>query len=128
MYLTYAEFLSYGGNASVTADAFNRLEFKARKRIDLLTDCRVAAMAEVPEAVKRAMVEIIAHDNKFGAAAQAENALITSFNTDGYSESYGSASDQTEEAEKNLLRSVRGMLYGVTNDLGIPLLYRGVYV
>ena len=130
MYLTYDEYLSFGGNAAIEVAAFEQLEFKARKRIDYLTDCRVAAMSEVPEAVKRAMVEIIAHENKYGAGAQAADtgALITSFNTDGYSESYGGVSEQMDAAEKNLTRSVRNLLHGELDDRGVPLLYRGVNV
>ena len=46
---------------------------------------------------------------------------------DGYSESYGSASDQAAAAEASLYRTVRSLLYGEKDDYGTPLLYRGVY-
>ena len=70
---------------------------------------------------------IIKHDSKFGAGAQIDNPVLASFNTDGYSESYGSATEQAEAAEKSLRSSVWQMLYGELDDEGTPLLYRGVY-
>lgn len=124
-YLTYDEYKGYGGDLPETD--FGLFEFRARKRIDYWTDCRVQRMAEVPEAVKQCMMLIIKFDGKFGTDAQTDNPVIASFNTDGYSESYGSASDQAAAAESSLYKSVRGLLYGENDDDGIPLLYRGVY-
>ena len=49
MYLTYNEYLQYGGSTQDTAESeWALLEFEARKRIDYLTANRVAAMATVP--------------------------------------------------------------------------------
>ncbi len=128
MYLTYDEYLQYGGATLASPESeWALLEFEARKRIDYLTANRVAAMATVPEAVKMAMCKIIRHNKTYGTQAQADNPLITSFNTDGYSESYGGASEQTKAAEDNLLRGIRHLLYGVVDDRGVPLMYRGVY-
>lgn len=125
MYLTYNEFISYGGSAD--EEKWTLLEFEARKRIDYLTANRVAAMSAIPEAVKLAMVKIITHDQTYGSTAQADNPLLSSFTTDGYSESYGGASEQTKAAEDNLLRGIRHLLYGEVDDRGVPLMYRGVY-
>ena len=124
MYLTYDEYAMYGGTMS-EAD-FALAEFKARKRIDYLTDSRVEKMAEVPEAVKLAMVSIIKADSTVGVDAQAGAPLVASFSTDGYSESYGSAADQTANVERQLTAEVRQLLYGVKDDNGVPLLYRGL--
>lgn len=126
-YLTYGEYITYGGDDNVETSDFNLMEFKARKRIDYLTGCRVQAMKTVPEAVKRTMMIIIKHDARYDADAQADNPLITSYTTDGYSESYGGADAQTRAAEANLTRSIRDLLYGEVDDRGVPLLYRGVY-
>ncbi len=124
MYLTYDEYVAYGGTLD-EAD-FALAEFKARKRIDYLTDSRVEKMAEVPEAVKLAMVSIIKADSAVGVDAQAGAPLVASFTTDGYSESYGSAAEQTANVERQLTAEVRQLLYGVKDDNGVPLLYRGV--
>ena len=126
MYLTYNEYLQYGGATLASPDSeWALLEFEARKRIDYLTANRVAAMATVPEAVKMAMCKIIRHNKTYGTQAQADNPLTTSFNTDGYSESYGHALS-AEDAEKEMTRRIQTDLYGEVNDYGVPLLYRGV--
>ena len=122
-YLTYEEYTAYGGTLS-SAD-FSAAEFKARKRIDRMTDCRVQEMAAVPEAVKRCMYALINLDSAAGASAQISNPTVTSFSTDGYSESYGHALS-AEDAEAAMAREIQTDLYGEINDFGVPLLYRGV--
>jgi len=124
LYLTYDEYQSYGG--TLPESDFTLAEFKARKRVDYLTDSRVEAMAEVPEAVKLAMMSIIKADSAVGVDAQAGAPLVASFSTDGYSENYGSAADQTANVEKQLNAELRRLLYGVKDDEGVPLLYRGL--
>ena len=124
-YLSYNEYKGYGGTASNTE--FTALEFRARKRIDRLTASRVQNMSEVPEAVKLCMMSLIGIDSKAGVEAQANNPVVTSFNTDGYSETYGKALS-VEDADKAMSASIRSMLYGETDDNGVPLLYRGVEV
>ena len=81
-------------------------------------------MAEVPEAVRLCMLSLIGIDRKAGVEAQVENPVVTSFNNDGYSESFGKALS-AEDAEKSMSASIRSMLWGETNDAGVPLLYRG---
>ena len=122
-YLTYGEYQEYGGTLSPTD--FMESEYNARKRIDRLTDSRVQDMAEVPEAVKRYVFSLIKIDSAAGAEAQISNPMVTSFNTDGYSESYGHALS-AEDAEKEMTRRIQTDLYGEVNDYGVPLLYRGV--
>lgn len=123
-YLTYQEYVERGGTMS--EDDFNVAEYKARSYIDYLTDCRVQDMAEVPEAVKMCIMSIIKVDSVYGVDAQVDNPAVASFNTDGYSESYGSASDQSANANKVLNSTIGRMLYGVKDDNGVPLLYRGL--
>ena len=122
-YLTFEEYQSYGG--TISQEAFPTAEFKARKRIDCLTDSRVQAMQTVPDAVKLCMASIINADAASGADALAASPLVASFNTDGYSESYGSAEEQTAAVQKALNRQIKEMLYGECDDNGTPLLYRG---
>ena len=124
MYLTYKEYAAYGGDLSESAYAVE--EFKARKVIDYLTAGRVSAMQEVPQEVKFCMVEIIRYNQRFSASALVGAPLLASFNTDGYSESYGSADAQTAAARRELYLSLQQMLSGVEDDEGTPLLYRGL--
>lgn len=122
-YLTYAEYTGRGGTVSETV--FDMLEFKARKRIDYLTDSRVQGMAAVPEAVKQCVMCLISMEDAVGIQAQAEHPLVTSFSTDGYSESYGKAQG-TIDADRSMNKAAAEWLYGETDDNGVPLLYRGV--
>ena len=123
-YLTYEEYGEYGG--TMTQGEFTLAEYKAQSRIDYLTDCRVQAMAEVPEAVKLAIMAIMKVDAVYGVDAQTANPIVASFSTDGYSESYGSAGEQSIAANKALNNEIDRMLYGVKDDNGVPLLYRGL--
>ena len=122
VYLTYAEYQAYGGTLSESD--FTLAEFKARKRIDYLTDSRVQDMETVPTAVKLCIMALIDMDAKIGEEAQA-SPEVKSFNTDGYSESYGSRMSMAE-AQKAIGAVVGQYLYGELDDKGIPLLYRGI--
>ena len=124
MYLTYAQYVAWGGTLSETQ--FQLAEIGARARIDAMTQKRVAYMAQVPEQVQAAMMEIINVDNVYSASAQALNPVAASFNTDGYSESYGSAESRTAAIEKQLNASIETLLDGVVDDNGVPLLFAGV--
>ena len=124
-YLTYAEYTGYGGELSETA--FKSLEFKARKRIDYLTDSRVQNMVSVPEAVKLCAFVLIGMEHTVGREAQAISPNVTSFNTDGYSETYGQRID-ADTADIQMTAVTKEYLYGEKDDNGIPLLYRGIDV
>ena len=121
-YLTYQEYVNYGGTVSQTA--FPTLEFKARKQIDYLTANRVQNMKNIPESVKLCMVTIMNMDQATGAETQSVNPQKTSFNTDGYSESYGH-SLSADDTAKQIKKQITAMLYGELDDNGVPLLYRG---
>lgn len=123
-YLTFEEYQQYGGTLSETD--FTLAEFKARSRIDWITLGRVQNMKVVPEEVKLAMMCIIKVDSKYSADAQVYNALVASFSTDGYSESYGSASEQARTAQLQANEEVTKMLFGVLDDYGVPLVYKGL--
>ena len=123
-YLTYQEYTQYGGTMP-EAD-FDIAEYKAQGRIDYLTDCRVQSMAVVPESVKRAIMAIMKVDSAYSVDAQVDNPTVASFSTDGYSESYGSISEQASAANAALNAEINRMLYGVKDDNGVPLLYRGL--
>lgn len=123
-YLTYDEYLAYGGTMSETD--FVLAEFKARSRIDRMTLARVQAMQEVPEEVKMAMMVIMKVDGKYSADAMSDSAIVSAFNTDGYSESYGGIAEQSDNAQTQLNQQLSKMLFGVIDDYGVPLLYRGL--
>lgn len=122
-YLTYTEYTERGGTLG-PAD-FMQAEYDARKRVDKWTDMRVQHMQTVPEDVKRCMMRLIAICSASGAEAQINKPTVTSFNTDGYSETYGHALS-AQDADTAMDQIIKTGLYGVENDYGVPLLYRGV--
>lgn len=121
MYLNYVEYAAFGGTGD---DAlFHRLAFRAEQIIDRYTQKRVQKMAEVPEAVKRCMTELI---NAMVVADPTTTALsgqLTGFTNDGYSESYAAPQKTTEAVYFGILADY---LASETDDNGTPLLYRGV--
>lgn len=123
-YLTYERYKQLGGTLDGTA--FTLAEFKARKRVDYLTASRVQKMANVPDAVTLCVFALIGLETSIGAESQISSPLVTSYNTDGYSESYGNI-PTIAESDAIMNKTVRAYLTDERDDKGIPLLYRGVY-
>jgi len=123
VYMTYEEYQDFGGTED--ASTFRVLEFKARKLIDYLTDSRVQDMTTVPEAVKLCQLSLMSMEAKAGTETQIVTPAVTSFNVEGYSESYGNLPN-ADAARSQMADVVRSMLYGETDDYGVPLLYLGV--
>lgn len=134
MYLTYEEYISYGGTLDETS--FNNYEFQARTKVDWYTFNRLQNETEYPEAVKRCVYNIISYlvlsAQVSGAPDTQEGALtagVTSQSNDGVSISYNvlSAKDIVDNADKRIAETIDQYLQGVMNSLGQKLLYRGVY-
>lgn len=135
MYLTYDEYVSYGGTEEETA--FNQLEFEARAIIDWWTFNRLQNETEYPEAVKRCMFHLIKliQDRQKAMMVDLQSvdgtvkAGIASESNDGVSTSYNtlSAKDATDTIKDELKTTVQMYLNGVKNSLGHKVLYRGIY-
>lgn len=123
MYIDLTYYMENGGK-EMTSAAFARNEFRARKMVDRVTQNRVAKMEEVPEAVKRLMVELITMEETQGAAV-VEIQAVTSFSNDGYSQTFADplTTERVKEIENDLILEY---LSGETDDNGVPLLYLGV--
>lgn len=124
MYIDLKYYQENGGKTDMADAAFSRNEFRARKLVDKLTQGRVKEMAEVPEAVKRLMVELVTLEHTQGAEI-VENQAVTSFSNDGYSETYADplTAERVKEIECELISEY---LSEETDDNGTPLLYLGV--
>lgn len=124
MYIDLTYYLNNGGKQSMTNAAFTRNEYRARKLVDKLTQGRVKKMANVPETVKRLMVELVMLEENQGAEL-AEKQAVKSFSNDGYSETYADplTGEQVKEVECNLIFEY---LSGETDDEGTLLLWLGV--
>lgn len=125
-YLTYDEYKEYSPDSTLSEPNFVLSELKARKRIDYLTANRVQGMKEIPVDVKLCMVTLINLENSIGVEKQAEKPAVSSFSTDGYQETYSSIASNATDINKTLNDSVARLLYGVRDDNGVELLYRGV--
>ena len=137
MYLTYDEYLAFGGTVEETA--FDNLEFEARTVIDWWTYNRLQNDEEYPEAVKRCMFKLI---NLIIAKQQAQllknnGAVNTDFtesgiiqqSNDGVSTTYNimSASEIIAQSGEDVKSTIRMYLQNVRNSLGRKVLYRGLY-
>ena len=124
MYIDLTYYEQNGSKADMTDAAFSLNEFRARKLVDQRTQGRVKNMAQVPEAVKRLMVELVTLESTQGAELT-ENQAVSSFSNDGYSETYADplTADRVKEIEIDLIEEY---LSDETDDDGTPLLYLGV--
>lgn len=141
MYLTYDEYLDYGGTLDETA--FNDIELDAEGYVDWYTFNRLQDEDEnnIPERVKKCMYQIIkliqrtmGYDDAGGTTSKASGTDesdkgVLSQSNDGVSISYNilSAKDAIELAKKDIDNSINRYLQGVRNSLGRKLLYRGIY-
>lgn len=120
-YLDYSFYTANGG--TVEESAFPRLEFMARRKLDHFTFQRVQSMAELPEAVRMLMVELVNLLATASPSALSAEARLSGFSNDGYSESY--ALPSLEESERALQVLIFDYLSGICDDSGVPLLYAG---
>lgn len=137
MYLTYDEYLEFGGTVEETA--FDNLEFEARTVIDWWTYNRLQNDEEYPEAVKRCMFKLInliiakqqaqfLKDNGTVNTDVTESGIVQQSN-DGVSTTYNimSASEIIAQSGEDVKSTIRMYLQNVRNSLGRKVLYRGLY-
>ncbi len=127
MYLTYIEYMSAGGTVSDTA--FKTLERKAEYLINSQangqTGKRISKLAELPQAVKDCVFELIEHMsvNTFdGSAVKSE-----SQSQGGISESYTYSRLTKEEADCAAEDIIYTYLSSVMLN-GVSILYRGACI
>lgn len=115
MYLTYEEYISYGGELSEAA--FNKYSYQAEMKIKADTHNRIRAASE---AVKRCAARLT---DIFGIADAAAEDKVSSFSQDGVSLTFAARS--SSECEKEADDIVYTYLIGEYAEDGTPLLYRG---
>lgn len=144
MYLTYEEYVEFGGTLDVTT--FSDLEFQASSIIDWYTFNRLHGETVISDRVKRltfhlmklaqlqqeALLGQLASSNASSTTTSGALGAITSQSNDGFSTTYNvisasealKASDMKSDKVKMLVQS---FLQGEKNSLGRLLLYRGLY-
>lgn len=121
VYLSYDEYVQYGGTAS--KQKFGRFRRPACARIDMLTHDRTQALFPVPEAVKLAAFEAV--EQLLRQACEDEKGRMQSFANDGMS--IGFAPETARERELAVNSVIVACLWGVMSADGkTPLLYAGV--
>ena len=122
-YLSYEEYKSLGGTLGEMP--FNILELKARQVINERTQNRLKNIEEIPQEVKICVYNLINTMNKYNLSDNSTSSNISSENTDGYSVTYKSGTELTEEQKKQYDDVMETDLYGVIVD-NTPILYLGV--
>lgn len=122
-YLTYEEYKSLGGTLGEMP--FNILELKARQIINERTQNRLKDVEKIPQEIKICVYDLINTMNKYNLSNNSTSSNISSENTDGYSVTYKSGTELTEEQKKQYDDVMETDLYGVIVD-NTPILYLGV--
>ena len=122
-YLSYEEYKSLGGTLGEMP--FNILELKARQIINERTQNRLKDIEKIPQEVKICVYDLINTMNKYNLSDNSTSSNISSENTDGYSVTYKSGTELTEEQKKQYDDVMETDLYGVIVD-NTPILYLGV--
>lgn len=144
MYLTYGQYIEYGG--TLDESAFDMYEFEAASKIDYYTFNRLKKGAgfdeqseDVKEAVYRCEYRLISlmqtRDTANAVSGEGSDessavvAGIASQSNDGVSISYNvlSASEASKNAQTEIDLVIRCYLSSCKNSLGQRLLYRGIY-
>ena len=124
-YLSYEEYKSLGGTLGEMP--FNILELKARQIINERTQNRLKNIEEIPQEVKICVYDLINTMNKYNLSNNSTSSNISSENIDGYSVSYKSGTELTEEQKKQYNDIMETDLYGVIVD-NTPILYLGANI
>ena len=122
-YLTYEEYKSLGGTLGEMP--FNILELKAQQIINERTQNRLKNIEKIPQEVKICVYDLINTMNKYNLSNNSTSSNVSSENTDGYSVTYKSGTELTEEQKKQYDDVMETDLYGVIVD-NTPILYLGV--
>ncbi len=121
IYLTYDEYSAMGGICDLTA--FNRNIDRACGIIDNATHNRIDCMAEVPQRAKalcRDLVEYLVKNDTTEIVVTSR-----SQSAGGVSESESYATKSADDMYGDIQNMIYDYLLNVTDDKGVPLLYRG---
>lgn len=124
-YLTFEEYQSYGGQ--LDEPTFNREELKAQRKIDFITNNRLVNDTVIPEPVKISIYEVMLLFKEKENYENPESQNVTGFSNDGVSVTFENQSvkEYQESFDNRLSAKVKELLFGVSNEAGISLLYRG---
>lgn len=119
-YLEYQEYISLGGSIT-DENAFNLLEYEARKEIDINTLNRLVDLDVIPNEVKICMYNLIEKINTINE----QKYNVSSETVGSYSVSYGSIQEIIKGNKIQLDNIIINGLFGLIVN-GEHVIYRGV--
>lgn len=124
-YLTYDEYRRMGGELEETD--FSTKEQEAEMEINFLTDRRLVLDTAIPGEVKNLVFNLIDLISQKADYESTDSGTVASVSNDGVSVSYNkqTAQEFLDGYEDNLKKMIVKYLYGLTNQAGEPLIYRG---
>lgn len=122
-YLSYEEYKSLGGTLGEMP--FNILELKARQIINERTQNRLKNVEDIPVEVKVCVYHLVSIASSY--QSKTSDVTVASESTDGYSISYKSGTELTEEQKKQYNDMMETDLYGVIVD-NTSILYLGANI
>ena len=132
MYLTYSEYVEYGGTLDETA--YNNVEFEAECFINWITFNRLKNEESYSDEVKRCVFDLISlivmkRNALLSTGGNDSDATISQMENDGVSITYNtmSAVDLFDKLSTDANRIVVRYLNGAKNSQGKILTYRGLY-
>ena len=132
MYLTYDEYILYGGTLDETA--YNSVEFEAQTILNWITFNRLRDETTYPEEVKQCIYDLISlitmkRNALLSTGGNNSDSTIARMENDGVAITYNtmSSADLYEKLHTDASRIVVRYLNGVKNSKGKLLTYRGLY-
>ena len=131
MYLTYPDYISYGG--ALDEKTFLKYLFSAEAYLNYMTFSRLKNDEVIPEEVKLCLFTIISLMDIRNTALSGKNAdgtaNIRSQENDGVATTFNTmdASVLLDSCKKEIRQAIKEYLDGVKNEAGQKLLYRGLY-
>jgi len=124
-YLTFDEYKRMGGELDETD--FSIKEQEAEMEINFLTDRRLVLDTAIPQEVKNLTFNLIDLIGQKADYESADSGAVASVSNDGVSVSYAkqTAQEFLDGYEDNLKKMIVKYLYGLTNQAGESLIYRG---
>ena len=120
-YLDYQEYVSIGGICDATA--FNRNIDRACGVIDNATHNRIEYMADVPRMAKALCRDLVEYLARYSTSDMVVSSRSQS--AGGVSESESYATKTADDVYGDIQNMIYDYLLNVTDDKGVPLLYRG---
>lgn len=124
-YLTYDEYRRMGGELEETK--FSTLEQEAEMEINFLTDRRLVLDTAIPGEVKNLVFNLIDLISQKADYESTDSGTVASVSNDGVSVSYNkqTAQEFLDSYDDSVKKMIVKYLYGIKNQSGESLLYRG---